>query len=280
MSIKKTAAFTIIELITVMVIIAIVSVVSVGIIAHFMRHSIYLPDQMNVVQVADTAMDLIIEGDDRARGLRFAWPIISVAPNDITFINSDKHQVRYRILNNKLTRTIDSGAEEAIPYYTGSGINVAGQNNALFNFYNGLDAATTDASQVQRIGIDLSVTSGAGSINNWEGAIMLASSVKIFRFNQSPYFTAVPSASPAMIPRRGRSTITFSVNDGDGGRVSWAAAATTGSLSRTSGSSNVPYNVVLTYTASNRTGIVTITVDLDDGSGGTASGAVDIYVYR
>lgn len=282
---KKGAGFTIIELIMIIVIIAIIGLTTSGIIMFFMRNTIFLPNQMNVQQIADAAMDIMIEGDDKA-GLRFASRITDIGDNKVRFINTDTQDVKFEILNNVVKRSIDGGPDEPIPYYATGDITITGENNKLFYFYkqnpDGTEGPAAVPSEVRRVEIRMIAKSGTGSINDWEGKAAIGSSVKLYKFNKPPVFTAGPAADPETIPETDQSTISFAVNDPDEGQVSWGATlkgSSGGTLSKTSGIANVPYSASITYTPK-KFGSAKVTITLNDGNDGTAEDSANITVTK
>lgn len=278
---NKNLAFTIIELITTIVVISTIAVVTSGIIIFFMRNTIFLPNQMNVQQIADAAMDIMIEGDD-AKGLRFANRITALSANSVQFKNADNQNIRLEWLDGVIKRSIDGGAEEPIPYYATGNITVSGEDNILFRFFDKDENATDTPALVRRIEIKMIAMSGTGSIDDWEGKVALASSVKLYRFNQPPVFTTRPAANPETISQAEQSIISFSIDDPDEDRVSWTATlkgSSGGTLSQTSGTANVPYNVSIIYTPK-KFGSATITINLNDDNGGTAEDFTHVTVTK
>lgn len=277
----NSAGFTLIELIMVVVIISIIALPTTGIIIFFMRNTIFLPSQMNVQQAADVAMDIIVEGDDRAKGLRFASEIVALRNNRVRFINADGQDVRFRRnrRNDRLERRIEKDAWEVIPYYATGDLRVTRQPGGLFNFFDEDENATTTPKDVRRIRINLLAQSGAGDINNWEGQVVLGSSVKLYKLNQPPVIIRLRYKG-----RKNRFRVMFTVDDPDGGQVSWTATVTgdpggNTTLDVTSGSETVRYPERIWYTpVPGFIGTATITIDLDDGDGGTAIDSIDIPV--
>lgn len=179
---NNNRAFTLVELIMVIVIISIIALSTSAIIMFFMRNTIFLPRQMNVQQIADAAMDIMIEG------LRFSSRVTEAGNNNIRFINAGGDDIRFRINNNVITRTINvagGGTEEPIPYYATGNITISGEGNKLFRFYDETDTpmATPTLENINRVEIKMIVKSGTGEFNDWEGKIALGSSVKICRVN-------------------------------------------------------------------------------------------------
>jgi len=284
-NINKDPGFTLTELIMIIVIIAIIALTTSAIIIFFMRNTIFLPSQMNVQQAADAAMDIMIEGDDKAKGLRFAREILALGNNMVQFRDTDGQQeIRYRRRNDRLQRRIREvggswGSWEIIPYYATGNLRVTRQPGGIFEFFDENEGSTSDPADVRRIKINLRALSGTGDIANLEGEIKLTSSVKLYKFNQPPVVTIVSVTEQT---RKNRWRIRFRVEDPDGGNVSWNASLSpgnAGTLSNTSGSGNVTYTRrIYYYPAAGFSGTATIIISVNDGDGGTDSASVPIEV--
>lgn len=176
--------FTLIELVMVILIISILSVVGSFLMLYFVQNSVFIPSQLNAQMLASEAMDIMIEGDSSAKGLRFSRSITTVEDNRVIFRNQDRQVIRYRLDTgtNKLYRSISGGPEALLPYYLTSGINVIGINNALFTYYDAADTQTAIPLNVRRIGINLIASIGSGSYTSWEGQSRQSSSIAVKRF--------------------------------------------------------------------------------------------------
>ena len=181
---RRKDAATLIELIMVVAIIGILAVSGAWLMMYFVRNSAYIPNQLHTDMVASGALRIMIEGDNRAKGLRFSRSVTSI-PNSyqIAFVNQDNQSIEYRMDTsaNKLYRSIDAGAETEIPYYA-SGLTLTGVNGSLFTYYNSADAITTAPAAVRRIAIHLIAKSGSGSYSDWQGQSQQASSIAVKAF--------------------------------------------------------------------------------------------------
>ena len=134
---------------------------------------------------ANDALDIMIEGDGQAKGLRFARVISAIAVNQVTFVNQDSVTIIYRWDTglNKLYRKIGAAAETVIPAYLSnlSGVTLSGKSGTLFTYYGANEAITATAVNVRRIRMILIAKSGTGLYNDWEGQSEQASSVSIDR---------------------------------------------------------------------------------------------------
>ncbi len=181
---NRGKGFTLVEMIMVIVIVGILSVPAAYILMHFVQNAVYLPNQLNTDMVLADTLNLLIDGDATAAGLRCSQSMTSIAANDLTFVNQDGHTVRYRLDTGtgKLYRSIDGGAENLIPYYVPAAITMSGIGNTLFVFYDSTETATATAEDVRWIHIGLSVQDGSGSVEAWEGSSEGRSAIHVPRF--------------------------------------------------------------------------------------------------
>ena len=183
--IRRSAAFTLIELITVMAIIAILSVSGSWLMVNLVKNSVFIPNQLNMDMLASDALNIMIEGDGRARGLRFSKAITSISGNNqLSFVNQDGQNIQYRLDTgvNKLYRLISAGPEAPVPYYLTSGINIDGKNSKFFTYYDAGDTETTNPVLVRRVKIAVIAKTGTGSYADWEGQSDQSSSIAVGKF--------------------------------------------------------------------------------------------------
>lgn len=181
---KSKSGFTLIELIMVMAIITIISVPSAFIMVYVIQNSVFIPNQLNMDMIAQEGLDVMIEGDGGAKGLRFSRAITGIAAYQIDFVNHDNQTIRYRLDTgtNKLYRSISGGAEALIPYYQTSGISITGKSGVLFTYYDSTNTVTPTAANVRRIKVTLIAKTGSGSYANWQGKSDQSSSVAIGKY--------------------------------------------------------------------------------------------------
>lgn len=175
-------AFTLIELIMVIVIIGILSVSGAWLMAYFVKDSVYIPNQLNTDMGAADALRIMIEGDSNAKGLRFSRAVDAITDNNqFTFTNQDGQGMRFRLDTgaNRLYRSIAGGPEAQIPYYAAGNINIAGQGGALFTYYDANEAVTAVPENVRRIAIHLIASTGSGSYNDWQGSSAQSSGIAV-----------------------------------------------------------------------------------------------------
>lgn len=182
---RKKRAFTLIELIMVIMIIGVLSVSGAWLMVYFVRNSVYIPNQLNTDMLASDALKIMIEGDSSAKGLRFSRAITAIPSNyQMTFTNQDTQSISYRMDTgtNKLYRSINGALEAQIPYYAVSGVSITGKSGALFTCYDANEAVTAVAANVRRIAINLITSTGSGSFDDWQGQSGQGSAIAVKKF--------------------------------------------------------------------------------------------------
>ena len=172
--------FTLVELIMVIAVIAVLAASSSWIMAYTVKNSVFIPNQLGMDKLAKDALDIMIDGDAQAKGLRFSRIITALAANRVDFIDGDGKTVYFRLDSgtNKLYRSINGGVEANIPSYSSlSGLNLSGKSGSLFTYYDLANAVTANPAAVRRILMILIAKSGTGLYNDWEGQSEQASSV-------------------------------------------------------------------------------------------------------
>ncbi len=183
MGYKHKRGFTLIELIMVMSIIGVIALPGAFLMSYLVRSSVFIPRQLNMDMLAADALDIMINGDSQGKGLRSSKNITNIQSNQITFNNQDNQSIRYRLVSNKLYRSINGGADALIPYYIpATGVTIAGKNGNLFTYFDGAEAAAVIADNVRRVEMALIATSGSGLTADWQGRSDQASSVAVKKF--------------------------------------------------------------------------------------------------
>jgi len=180
---KNKKAFTLIELVMVIAIIGIISLVGASIMTYFIQNAVFAPNQMNADMAVSDAMNMLINGDDTARGLRFSKAISAISgTSDITFINQDSNTVRYYLSSGSLYRTINAGTATLFPYYAQTGITMSGKGGALFTYYDANEAVTSTAANIRRVVIGLVAQTGSGNYSDWQGKSDQMTSVAVPKY--------------------------------------------------------------------------------------------------
>ncbi|MBU0548186.1 MAG: prepilin-type N-terminal cleavage/methylation domain-containing protein [Candidatus Omnitrophica bacterium] len=179
---RHKRGFTFIELIMVIAIIGILAGAGAWIMVYTVKNSVFIPNQLGMDKLATDALNVMVEGDAQAKGLRFSREITAINAYRVDFIDGDGKTVYFRLDTgtNKLYRSINGAGEQAIPAYSSvSGLNLSGKSGALFTFYDAASAVTAAAANVRRIQIILIAKSGTGLYNDWQGQSEQASSVAV-----------------------------------------------------------------------------------------------------
>jgi len=175
-------SFTFIELIMAIAIIGILAGAGAWIVAYTVKNSVFIPNQLNMDKLVNDALDIMIEGDNQARGLRFSRVISAIAANRVDFVDGDGKTVYFRLDTgtSKLYRSINGAAEVALPYYSDiTGITMNGKSGTFFTYYNSADLVTATAANVRRIRMILIAKTGTGLYNDWQGSSEQATSIAV-----------------------------------------------------------------------------------------------------
>lgn len=176
-------AFTLIELVMVIVIITIIAACLPNLMLGFVRHSVFIPNKLNMDMLASDALRIMVEGDGAARGLRFSRSITNIAGDRIDFVNQDGQDISYRLdATNVLFRSINGDPQQAIPYYIGNGISIIPLNGSLFTYRDGSEAFTANPLDVRRVEIGLIARTGNGSFADWQGNSEQLTSIAVKRY--------------------------------------------------------------------------------------------------
>ena len=182
--------FTFIEVFMVIAIVGILAGAGVWFLGNVVRDSVFIPNQLNMDKLASDTLDIMIDGDIQARGLRFAKAISgTVTALQVTFINQDNLTIIYRWDNvaNKLYRKIGAATEAVMPNYlpNSTAIVMTGIGGTLFTCYDVNDvsmALPATGTNVRRIKINLIAKTDTGLYNDWQGSSEQTTSIAVERF--------------------------------------------------------------------------------------------------
>ncbi len=149
------------------------------------QNTVFLPNQLNMDMLAADALDIIVDGDAQAKGLRFSKEITAISGSQVEFINQDSQTIRYRLnqATDRLERSVDGDPWSFIPYYQIAGVSLSTDSAQLFSFYDGAGAVTSVPEDVRRIVINnLVAQTGTGSYDAWEGRADMSTSVAVKKF--------------------------------------------------------------------------------------------------
>lgn len=168
----------------VIAIIAVLAVSGTYLFSFLIQSSTFIPNQLNSNMLASDALNIIIEGDSQAKGLRFSRVITALADYQVNFINQDNQSIVYRMDTgtNKLYRSINGAAEELIPYYANANFSLIGKNNKLFTYYDSTEAITNNPANVRLMTLALIAQTGTGAFANWEGQNEQATAIAVDRY--------------------------------------------------------------------------------------------------
>lgn len=192
--IKDNIAVTLVELIMVMVLIGIISVTAAVFFIPMVNLFFYLPSQLMVEQTAQTVIDIIIEGDREADGLRYTTSISSADEDEITFTTSGGDMVNYRwdATEQRIYRNINSQGENLIPYSYYGDIIVKGasSDSEIFQYYDSpaskISPPVSSLNSIESIRINLIIQAGQGNIKANQGKIEINTGVDIKQFKDVP----------------------------------------------------------------------------------------------
>ncbi len=189
-SLNCTAGFTLIELVMIILITSVLSLAGVHIMQFVVRNSFYLPNQVQADLVAAEALELIVEGDNQAEGLRFCKTVTIATATQVQMTRvllptANIQTIIYDLSGGILTRKIDAGAATPIPYFKAADMAISGGGvgGALFTYYDVSDNLLTQpvtAANVRRININLIAQNGTGSSDKYEGTSQQSTSVKVY----------------------------------------------------------------------------------------------------
>jgi len=184
MEYNRNKAFTFIELLMVVAIIAVLAASGALLMRYVVQNSVYIPNKLNMDMLASDALDIMIEGDSQAKGLRTSRNITNIQDYQVAFNNQNNQSVRYRLdtAANKLYRSINGGAETLFPYYVPMGVTITDKNNKVFTYYDANEVVTNNPANVRWITMTLIAQTGSGSFANWEGQSEQTSAVAVKKF--------------------------------------------------------------------------------------------------
>ena len=194
MKIQNQNGFTLIEALVTLVIAGVLASAFVSLVIPQANLFFYMPQRLRVQNAAQDVLSLIIEGDSRGLGLRFSNAISAPSATSVsyTYFSDDftSHTVvlTYDSTNKVVTRQIDGGTAENIPYYlkTTSGMTINPAETNFFRYYDSGDTEMTGGgivtASVYRIDVALTAASGTGKVTDSEGNFLVKSGVEIKRY--------------------------------------------------------------------------------------------------
>ena len=125
---RNVRGFTLIEVIMIVLITALLSIAGIHIMKFTLQNSFYLPNQVQADLVAAESLEIMVEGDGAAKGLRFCKNVTTATSTQVIVTNQDNVTISYRLDTGtgKLYRQIAAAAEVMIPYYMASDMTISG----------------------------------------------------------------------------------------------------------------------------------------------------------
>ncbi|MFC1806983.1 type II secretion system protein [Candidatus Omnitrophota bacterium] len=183
-------SFTLIEAIMTITIIGVLAVSAGSFFIPMMNMLFYLPSQISVAQMSHHLVDIIMEGDNQAGGLRYAISITSADEDEIEFVTQDNDTVVYRwdSGDERLYRNINGAGETLAPYtYYGDIIAKGSSSDSqIFRYYDSsasvISAPVATPDNIESIRIGVLIQSGTGNLSDNEGSMEILTGVDIKQY--------------------------------------------------------------------------------------------------
>ena len=150
---RRSAGFTAIELIIVIVLCGVLASAFVALAAPQIHLFLVMPQRLRAYQAAADLLDIIVEGDEAVPGLRYARYLRDESAGNLTdddtltYVARDNNTdekvrvtLQYDAANKIMTRSVNGGTPEPIPYYlkSGSGLQLTQgvQGAGIFRYIN------------------------------------------------------------------------------------------------------------------------------------------------
>lgn len=154
----RTCGVTLIELVMVMILIGILAGAGSYLLVAFVDQAVYLPVSLEMAQVRDRALDLILEGDDQAGGLRYARSIRRARTQFLRYSDQDGRdvQLRFRRGRGYFQRSINGGAWIDFPQISDPNLKIAPSagTTRVFRYYDQNFNVTNRANRVRFVRVE------------------------------------------------------------------------------------------------------------------------------
>ncbi|MEI7751502.1 MAG: prepilin-type N-terminal cleavage/methylation domain-containing protein [Candidatus Omnitrophota bacterium] len=182
--------FTLIEIVMTILIASVLSVAGIDLMRFTIQNTFFLPNQVQADLVAAEALEIIVEGDSQAEGLRFCKAVTDGATaSNVVVTNQDGVTITYELSGTTLYRTIGLNPPNVaapIPYYVASNMVISGGGTAgaLFTYYDSTDIVmavpVATGANIHRIRIDLIAQQGTGSVDKFQGRSAQSTAITVY----------------------------------------------------------------------------------------------------
>ncbi len=181
---RSRRGFTLIEMVMTVLIIGILTVGAAYLMPQVLKNTFYLPNQVQADTAAASALEIMVEGDKEAFGLRFSENITTASGNTVAFTDQNGVAMQFRLdASGMLYRKIGSGAEAVIPYFMPADMTFAGAGGSLFTYYDAANGVTAVVADIRRVDINLIAQVGTGSFDKMEGRSQQSTSIKVNKYS-------------------------------------------------------------------------------------------------
>jgi len=199
--IKNKKSVTLIELVILIVLVAIIGATIAGTIIFFVQLFLYSPRQLDTQKIGQELLYTMIEGNEDARGIRYARSIIDASAVRFSYIYGypvspldEEPAVRFKwndADSHIYQRTSTDGGSSwtpltEIPYYISDTVTIDGRQtpSVIFTYKEADDTDwdSGDVDDIRRVIIDITIKTGTGEFSAMEGSTSFTSSVEIKSF--------------------------------------------------------------------------------------------------
>jgi len=183
---RNIRGFTLIEIVMTILIVGVIAVAGIDLMRFTIQNTFFLPNQLQADLVAAEALEIMVEGDSQAEGLRFCQAVTTATASQVVVTNQNAQTITYNLSGGILYRTIAPGAAAKIPYYVASNMVISGGGtaSALFTYYDSTDTVMTvpvaTPANIHRIRIDLIAQQGTGSVDKFQGSSDQSTAINVY----------------------------------------------------------------------------------------------------